>query len=750
MATSPVQRSQRSLSLAVPFQHLLHGVEQEEKVLGRGAHGVVFAGSWNGTAVAIKRHHPVLALDEHGQLSANYQQFLREFPLLNELPHPNIVQVFGMVSASGPNDTPGLVMECLSQTLRQRCSTQPALSRVQEADIALGVSSALLYLHSLNIVHRDLTTNNIMVSSEVGMPGGVPQLRAKITDVGGAAKLAHPAEAESLTMNPGAQTYMAPETQQEYADGDGGGEQGQARYGTPADCYSFGVSILAMCVRREPPSIFTLMRRGRSHDLNALGAYHPFHAIISQCLEVNPARRPSATHINQAVRVAKESLLRQPPVDRPVAKRRTLSADHAENEHMRRELQEQKMQLSAVKEQLLAAQRQSQSHTRLALQDREALIAERDAAIQQLGEVLVQTAVGTHDAERRAGDNGDMHEQQMRDSLFHLASIDGPAGVQARCSLIIGPPPSLSRGARPKATWKNVGKLPIAISNPAQVGSVAYHQGRVYTTLLLEKRWQIFSTDSKNLAEPAWFAENPLNSLQQQLPDTPRIFGVREHNNTLYLIVVFVSTPSILYSRLDNGGWRQVAQLPRFRMGFSITFLDNHLVIIGGSTGTHAFVPVRPDVISFNLGKPGNAAEWIAWPDFPQSCGGGVLKYPHGIVHAGYLHIIGGDYEHGAATRRSILSAPPTKHVHARSWSTDVLPKLPFPNCLLRVFNGCLGCYDRYGLSHDREKQFFMLSPVSQQWLPLPSTNPKDGFACDLNGRMVLFTPTVIQELCWE
>ena len=487
MASSSGQQSQVFAQNLVPYQYLLRGVDQAEHILGRGAYGVVFSGDWRGTPVAIKRHHPMLVLDEHGQSSKFYRRFLQEFPMLKELPHPNIVQVFGMVAATGPHDTPGLVMECLSQTLRKRCSVQPALSLLEKCSIALGVSSALDYLHSRSIIHRDLTTNNIMLCEVV--EAGDVQLKAKITDVGGAAELDDRTQAQMMTINPGAQTYMAPETQR------ASNEPGRTQYGTPADCYSFAVCLLAMCVGKEPPNIYTLAREGRVRDLQDLGSDHPFHDIISRCLKVDPAERPTAAYICDSFGAMTEIIRRQ---QQPAASSSTAGAtqintsepspDQAEIARLRQELQEREEQVRDAQQQRATALEALQDRTALlaerdellrdaeqqlvtaqqAEQDRTAVLAERDQLLHTNQEQLTAAQLAVQDrtvllAERdellmRRGAAPELSAstesadaQRVRESLLHLASLKGEAGWFVRCSLLLGRPPAGTRQALPKA-----------------------------------------------------------------------------------------------------------------------------------------------------------------------------------------------------------------------------------------------------------------------------------------------------------
>ena len=270
----------------LPKDFLLDDVEQTHRRVGAGSYGAVFLGTWNGLNVAIKRHHPMLIRDEYGRFSQPYERFLEEFPMLRNFPHPSIVQVFGMVPAP-PNGSPGLVMEYLPVTLRERYKQEPLFNRAQEISVAHSVICGLRCLHGRKLLHRDLTTANIMLTEHAGM-GAV---RAKITDIGGARMQHEHSDAEKMTINPGAQCYMAPETQREV-------DSGKARYGPAMDLYAFGVSMLAMCVRREPPSMFVLAKQGRTKDINDMKTDHPLYLIIIQCIVDEPDERPLAVDLS--------------------------------------------------------------------------------------------------------------------------------------------------------------------------------------------------------------------------------------------------------------------------------------------------------------------------------------------------------------------------------------------------------------------------------------------------------------------
>ena len=266
-----------------PDMSYLDGVCQSDKRIGKGSYGVVFAGDWHGSTVAIKRYWPVLMRDETGSPSPDFQRFLSVFSMLRDHPHPNIIQVYGMVHPESKMDSPGLVMEMLPLTLHDRYGQSPMLTGEEEVRIALGVACGLKFLHGHGIIHRDVTTRNIMICINTGV------VHAKITDFGGYRLLTSADSQECLSLNPGALVYMAPETRQCTASGGG-------KYGTPADCYSFGVALLAMVVRREPPSIWTLAE-SRDTDIKDMGSDHVLSSVVKQCLDDVPMNRPTSAHL---------------------------------------------------------------------------------------------------------------------------------------------------------------------------------------------------------------------------------------------------------------------------------------------------------------------------------------------------------------------------------------------------------------------------------------------------------------------
>ena len=95
---------------------------------------------------------------------------------MSQLCHPNLVQLLGVHYKSG-SDILILVMECLPMSLTQCLEQYKMIPNHIKNSILLDVSLGLLYLHKQTppIVHRDLTANNVLLTSA---------MKTKISDVG--------------------------------------------------------------------------------------------------------------------------------------------------------------------------------------------------------------------------------------------------------------------------------------------------------------------------------------------------------------------------------------------------------------------------------------------------------------------------------------------------------------------------------------------------------------------------------------
>ena len=105
------------------------------------------------------------------------ERFRKECVLLSRMHHPNIVQFMG-VRYSKTNSL-SLIMEFLPTSLDKcidrYCLTAFSIPLSYKFSILQDVSYGLLYLHQHDIIHRDLSAANILLTTD---------LHAKIADLG--------------------------------------------------------------------------------------------------------------------------------------------------------------------------------------------------------------------------------------------------------------------------------------------------------------------------------------------------------------------------------------------------------------------------------------------------------------------------------------------------------------------------------------------------------------------------------------
>jgi tRNA A-37 threonylcarbamoyl transferase component Bud32 len=158
------------------------------KKLGEGAFGIIHKVQYlsetalilqqpqNKTGYAVKQLHPRISNKHKRRRLQAIVDFETERRILSCIHHPNIVQVYGIVRQ--PHSTM-IVMDRLFETLDTRL-VQWRRTHLRELyltgnilgdedidinpkrlQIALDVASALDYLHSQNIMHRDVKSSNV-------------------------------------------------------------------------------------------------------------------------------------------------------------------------------------------------------------------------------------------------------------------------------------------------------------------------------------------------------------------------------------------------------------------------------------------------------------------------------------------------------------------------------------------------------------------------------------------------------------
>lgn len=187
--------------------------------IGEGSTGIVCTAKDNsGKQVAVKRMH--LKRQQRKELLFN------EIAAMRENRHPNIVKMYASFLVG---EELWLVMELMSGGSLTDIVMQTKMNEEQIATISKQCLRALSYLHSKGIIHRDIKSDSILLSSD----GDV-----KLSDLGFCAQLLHSyPKRKSLVGTP---QWMCPEV------------ICRMPYGTEVDIWSFGIMIIEM-IEGEPP-----------------------------------------------------------------------------------------------------------------------------------------------------------------------------------------------------------------------------------------------------------------------------------------------------------------------------------------------------------------------------------------------------------------------------------------------------------------------------------------------------------------
>jgi serine/threonine protein kinase len=199
--------------------------------LGRGNFGVTFKAKKRATGelVAIKR-----SLPHSSDIEAS--RAMREALQLARLEHRNLVMVSDVFLDHDPEtEEPriNMVMDyCDGGDLRKYYREQPdPLDEARVLQLLQPMLSGLAYIHSKRVVHRDIKSENVLLSS-----GDV----VKIADFG----LAKKEDSLSKTQRAGTPLYMSPEANAGHAH-------------APADIFALAIIAIELATKAWPSNILS-------------------------------------------------------------------------------------------------------------------------------------------------------------------------------------------------------------------------------------------------------------------------------------------------------------------------------------------------------------------------------------------------------------------------------------------------------------------------------------------------------------
>ena len=252
--------------------------------LGMGLYGEVHVFEHNGKEYAAKRYHHRFTDMENLE-----SMFTKK---LIGLDHPNIVPYFGVCHLKcDTRELPVVVMEKLGTNLATFLETRQHTQETKRS-ILCNIAEGLTYLHSRNIVHCDLTAQNVLVTA---------QSTAKIADCGNCyvkkIKDMYTFPTDSPCLD-----YLPEEAM--YTDRDSG-----------VDVFSFGHLSIYIVLQRNPCSLLSRKYRKGGHleartEVERREKYieemckkvsgtilYPLLEYTTQCLNDDVEERPSITQL---------------------------------------------------------------------------------------------------------------------------------------------------------------------------------------------------------------------------------------------------------------------------------------------------------------------------------------------------------------------------------------------------------------------------------------------------------------------
>ena len=497
--------------------------------LGHGSYGAVYKAKCDQLTCAAKVLHPTILDPLDPGAGKIMDRFRQECAFLESIRHPNIVQYLGM-TRDPESRLPVLLMELLDESLTKMLEhSSTALPYFVEVDICHDIALAVVYLHSNDIIHRDLSSNNVLI---------VAKRRAKVTDFGmsrisGAAPTMTP-----LTMCPGTLAYMSPEALKE-----------PPTYTKKLDCFSEGVMMIQVCTRLWPepgprtktvpfaasPTGMTdvpvLEPERRQKHIDKIDRSHGLLPIAMDCLCYQENERPSSEKLCERLAGLKETREYRESIERVEREQNDIAelerqigkmqireeATIMENRRLLGEIQskEECLQTAERHVQLLTSQhevreRQLQSQNQQLNRLLEEQAEQLQSILRQLGEqeqVTAEIQQTNHSLQREV----EQLQQQLSQQTglnTKPSQLPSPVTLEAQVSgrelqqhhamraKQSQPSPRQDKPHPPErkvmlGKWRDGGKTPIEMIRGAAVvdGNVAYFMDQYGQTYSYNKRW---------------------------------------------------------------------------------------------------------------------------------------------------------------------------------------------------------------------------------------------------------------------
>ncbi|XP_042429208.1 uncharacterized protein LOC122016093 [Zingiber officinale] len=264
---------------------------EELKELESGTFGTVYHGKWRGSDVVIQRISDRVFAGKPSEQEHAKTNFWNEACKLVNLHHPNVVAFYGIV-LDGPGGSIATVSEFVVNG-SLRCAllkNEKLFDRRRCLLIAMDVAFGMEYLHSKNVIHFDLKSENLLVNL-----GDIERPICKIGYL--LSKIKFKALVSSGMQ--GIVPWMAPELLR--------GKD--AHYTEKVDVFSFGIVMWELITGDEP---FKDMHYGAIIGGILEGTLRPpvpescdaeWRSLMEQCWATDPELRPGFAEIAGRLRI---------------------------------------------------------------------------------------------------------------------------------------------------------------------------------------------------------------------------------------------------------------------------------------------------------------------------------------------------------------------------------------------------------------------------------------------------------------
>ena len=244
--------------------------------IGKGSYGFVYEATWKEKKVAVKACL--------GNLVESDSTDSREIKILASLPnHANVIKFLGVGVWNDPECTYIFTDLATEGSLHRYLHVRKNIPSPQQSlGWALQIAKGMQHLHSENVVHRDLKSTNILLTSD---------LVAKVCDFGTARILAK----TSTTEQRGTCAWMAPEI-----------HEGSKPINKMCDVFSYGMVLYEIYSGKIPYDTLcstmigaAVLKGERPPIPDTLPQF--LHSLLQACWQKEPNKRPAFKDIVRAI-----------------------------------------------------------------------------------------------------------------------------------------------------------------------------------------------------------------------------------------------------------------------------------------------------------------------------------------------------------------------------------------------------------------------------------------------------------------